>query len=121
MVPTAEHHDGFSLWDSTINKFNAKNMGPKRDLIGDLSKAVRTKGLKFGVSNHSANHFAFIPLAPNSDQADPEWAAFYSVDRSPEARAKFQEMWVKKNYELIDQYQPDMLWFTGSAAMRPTR
>jgi alpha-L-fucosidase len=113
VVPSAEHHDGFSLWDSAINRYNAKNMGPKRDLIGDLGKAVRAQGLKFGMSNHSINHFDFIPLLPHSDQSDPAWAEFYSVDRSPEARQRFNERWVEKNFELIDKYQPDILWFDG--------
>lgn len=113
VIPTAEHHDGFSLWDSALNRYNAKNMAPKRDLIGDLGTAVRAKGMKFGFSNHSSNHFDFVPLAPGSDQSDPAWAEFYSTDRSPEARARFRELWVKKNYELIDKYQPDMLWFDG--------
>jgi alpha-L-fucosidase len=113
IVPSAEHHDGFSLWNSALNKYNAKNMGPKRDLIGDLAKAVREKGLKFGVSNHSSNHFNFIPLVANSDQTDPAWSEFYQADRSREARVKFRDTWIRKNYELIDQYQPDMLWFDG--------
>lgn len=115
VIPTAEHHDGFSLWDSQINTYNAKNMGPKRDLIGDLAKAVRAKGLKYGVSNHSMEHFNFItPPAANvkTDLLDPQWADFYSVaDRSDAAREKFHETWVKKNQELIDKYEVDMLWF----------
>jgi len=112
VVPSAEHHDGFSLWDSAINKYNAKAMGPKRDLIGDLAVAVRKQGLKYGVSNHSNAHFNFIPPYPKSDQYDPEWAEFYSVaDRSEAAHKKFLETWVTKNFELIDKYQPDLLWF----------
>jgi alpha-L-fucosidase len=112
VIPSGEHHDGFSLWDSATNKYNAKNMGPKRDLIGDLAVAVRKQGLKFGVSNHSNNHFNFIPAMPGSDQYDPAWAEFYSVaDRSDPARKRFLEKWVAKNFELIDQYQPDILWF----------
>jgi alpha-L-fucosidase len=114
IVPTAEHHDGFSLWDSALNKYNAKNMGPRRDLIGDLARAVRARGLKFGVSNHSMEHFSFIraPRAEaKTDLYDPEWAGFYSVaDRRDAARQKFLELWVSKNLELIDKYHPDMLW-----------
>ncbi len=69
-------------------------------------------GLKFGVSNHSMEHFSFVPIAANSAQTHPQWAPFYSTaDRSPEAREKFLELWVNKNLELIDRYQPDMLWF----------
>jgi alpha-L-fucosidase len=87
-------------------------MGPKRDLVADLTTAVRKAGLKAGVANHSNNHFNFVTPMPGSDQFDPAWAPFYSVaDRSDAARVKFLETWVTKNLELIDKYQPDMLWF----------
>jgi alpha-L-fucosidase len=116
VVPTAEHHDGFSLWDSAYNKYNAKNMGPKRDLIADLGKAVRAKGLKFGFSNHSIEHFTFIRINESlkaTDLFDPQWADFYSVTNrdQPAALRKFLALWVAKNFELIDKYQPDILWF----------
>jgi alpha-L-fucosidase len=114
IVPTAEHHDGFALWNSTVNKYNVMQMGPHRDLIGDLSKAVRKQGLKFGVSNHGIEHFTFIQPTPGvtNDLYDPQWKDFYSVaDRSDAACEKFLENWVAQNVELIDQYQPDILWF----------
>src|SRR5665213_216473 len=112
VICCGEHHDGFSDWASDINKYNAKNMGPRRDLVGDLAAAVRKKGLKAGIANHSNNHFNWVTPMPGSDQFDPEWAAFYSVaDRSDQARIRFLETWVTKNFELIDKYQPDMLWF----------
>src|ERR1035437_7425203 len=114
IIPTAEHHDGFALWDSTVNKYNAKQLGPHRDLIGDLGKAVRKKGLKFGVSNHGIEHFTFIQPTKDlaTDLYDPAWAGFYSVaDRSDDACEKFLESWVAQNIELIDKYQPDILWF----------
>lgn len=111
VICSAEHHDGFSLWDSSVNRFNAKAMGPQRDLIGDLGTAVRQTGLKYGVSNHSNNHFRFVPDMPDSDQRDPRWADFYSVaDRGGPALERFLENWMLKNFELIDKYQPDMLW-----------
>ena len=121
IVPTAEHHDGFALWDSAVNKWNAKKMGPKRDLIGDLARAVRKQGLKFGVSNHGIEHFTFIQPAQGlaNDLYDPAAADFYSVaDRSPEACRKFLEDWVAQNIELIDQYQPDLLWFDNGVNAR---
>jgi alpha-L-fucosidase len=112
VIASGEHHDGFSNWDSAINKFNAKNMGPKRDLVGDLMAAVRKVGLKAGVANHSNNHFDWVTPMPGSDQFDPAWAPFYSVaDRSDAAHVKFFTTFVTKNFELIDKYQPDMLWF----------
>ena len=60
VIPTAEHHDGFSLWDSEVTPWCAGKMGPNRDLIGELAKAVRAQGMKFGVSNHSIEHCTFI-------------------------------------------------------------
>jgi alpha-L-fucosidase len=112
VLAPGEHHDGFSNWDSAINPYNAKNFGPRRDLDGELIRALEKAGLKTGISNHSSIHFDFIPALPGSDQYDPKWAAFYSVaDRSDAARTRFLHDWVAKNLELIDKYHPDMLWF----------
>jgi alpha-L-fucosidase len=122
VILTAIHHDGFALWNSKVNPWNAVRMGPHRDLVGDLAKAVRKQGLKFGVSNHDMEHFTFIQPTPGlkSDLYDPQWAGFYSVaDRSPDACEKFLESWVAQNEELIDQYRPDLLWFDN--AVNPRR
>jgi alpha-L-fucosidase len=64
VIPTAQHHDNFALWDSAVTPFNAKRMGPHRDLIGELAQAVRAEGLKFGVSNHGIENFQFINPTP---------------------------------------------------------
>jgi alpha-L-fucosidase len=112
VLAPGEHHDGFSNWDSAINPYNAKNYGPKRDLDGDLIKAVEKAGLKTGISDHSSFHFAFIPALAGSDEYDPQWAAFYGVaDRSNTARIKFMHDWVARRIETIDKYHPDILWF----------
>jgi alpha-L-fucosidase len=118
---TAEHHDGFALWDSALTKWNAMRMGPHRDLVGDLAKAARAQGLKFGVSNHRMEHYSFIRPAAGlkTDLEDPEWVEFYSVaNRSPEAYAKFLADWVARNEELIDKYQPDTLYFDNGVNSR---
>jgi len=119
VIASGEHHDGFSNWKSDINPFNSFNYGPHRDLVGELTAAVRKVGLKTGVANHSNAHFDFIPALPGSDEFDPKWAAFYSVaDRGDAAYAKFVETWATKNMELIDKYQPDMLWFDFNGSDR---
>jgi alpha-L-fucosidase len=112
VLAPGEHHDGFSNWDSAINPYNAKNYGPKRDLDGDLIKALEKAGLQTGISDHSAFHFDFIPALAGSDQYDPKWAAFYNVaDKSDAARIQFMHDWVAKRIETIEKYRPDMLWF----------
>jgi alpha-L-fucosidase len=121
IIPTAIHHDGFALWDSAVNPWNAKKMGPRRDLIGDLAQAVRQQGLKFGVSHHGIEHFTFIQPTKGlaTDLNDPEWAGFYSVtDRSDAACEKFLANWVAENVELVDRYQPDILWFDNGVNPR---
>ena len=45
--PVAAHHDNFAMWDSCINPFNSAKMGPNRDVTGELSKAIRSQGMKF--------------------------------------------------------------------------
>lgn len=128
VIPTAQHHDNFALWDSAVTPVNAKQMGPKRDLIGDLSKAVRKQGLKFGVSNHGIENFQFINppaamladlKAKQADLFDPQWADFYHVaDRSDAACERFLTNWFARNVELIDKYQPDILWFDNGIDQR---
>jgi alpha-L-fucosidase len=128
VVPTAQHHDNFALWDSAVTRYNAKQMGPKRDLIGDLAAAVRAKGMKFGVSNHGIENFQFInPSAEflaelktkQADLFDPAWADFYNVaDRSDAACKRFLVDWYERNVELVEKYQPDLLWFDNGIDMR---
>ena len=128
VIPTAEHHDNFAMWDSAVTPFNAVKMGPHRDLIGELAKAVRKRGLKFGVSNHGIENFQFInPPADmaakmkteQTDLYDPKWADFYNVaDRSDTACERFLTNWFARNVELIDKYRPDMLWFDNGVDQR---
>ncbi|MDZ7345310.1 MAG: alpha-L-fucosidase, partial [candidate division KSB1 bacterium] len=52
VVPVAEHHDGFAMYKTALSKWNAAEMGPQRDIIGELAQACRKHGLIFGVSSH---------------------------------------------------------------------
>ena len=79
VVPVAEHHDGFAMYDTELSRWNAAKMGPHRDLIGDLAEAVRAHGLVFGLSSHRAEHWWFMNggKAFDSDVQDPAYADFY--------------------------------------------
>jgi len=54
VVPVAEHHDGFPMYDCDVSEWSAARMGPKRDVVGELASAVRRQGLHFGASSHRA-------------------------------------------------------------------
>jgi alpha-L-fucosidase len=84
--------------------------------------------LKFGVSNHGIENFQFINppaalaadlKAKQADLFDPKWVDFYNVaDRSDAACRKFLVDWYARNVELIDKYQPDILWFDNGIDQR---
>jgi alpha-L-fucosidase len=128
VVPGAQHHENFAMWDSEVTPFNAMQMGPKRDVIGELAKAVRKQGMKLGLANHGIENFQFINPPPDLaarlkaekvDLFDPKWADFYNyADRSDAACQKFLVNWYERNVELIDKYHPDLLYFDNGIDQR---
>src|SRR4030095_5973541 len=79
VMPVAEHHDGFQMYDSALSDWNGATMGPKRDLGGDLAKEVRQAGLHFAASSHRAEHWWFYEggMKFGSDVKDPKYAGLY--------------------------------------------
>jgi alpha-L-fucosidase len=68
---SAEHHDGFALWNSKVTPFNTVNFGPHRDLVGAICDAVRAQGMKFGVQNHEIENYDFIAQGVQSGPVGP--------------------------------------------------
>ena len=128
VVPGAQHHENFAMWDSQVTPFNAMQMGPHRDVIGELAKAVRKQGMKLGLANHGIENFEFINPSPELaarlkaekvDLYDPKWADFYNyADRSDAALQRFLVNWYERNVELIDKYQPDLIYFDNGIDQR---
>ena len=76
--PVVEHHDGFSMWDSKINPWNAVAMGPHQDIVGDIAKAIKSVGLKFLVAFHHAENWFFYPhWEKDYDTSDPAYCGLY--------------------------------------------
>jgi alpha-L-fucosidase len=112
-------------------------MGPKRDVVGELRNAIRNQDMRFMVALHHAENWWFFPhWVPQYDTANPEYAGLYGEaherigelfehtdieDTWPHdffgqfATSKpskaFLELWRNKTNEVVDKYQPDMLWF----------
>jgi alpha-L-fucosidase len=137
VVPVAEHHDGFAMYDSGLSDWTAAKMGPHRDVIGELAKAVRTAGLHFGASSHRVEHNFFLGVGRRiaSDINDPKYAAFYGPAHNwMEAKqgtpltndftfvsAAWTADWLARSSEIVEKYHPDIMyfdWWIGQAAVR---
>ncbi|REA57792.1 alpha-L-fucosidase [Dyadobacter luteus] len=105
--PVAEHHDGFAMWDSELTPFNAKDMGPKRDVVGELEKAIRGRGLKFFTSLHHELNYTNVKLKPGWAGADPKYAKLYG---STMDKKEWDQMWMDKCKELVSKYHPDVIY-----------
>lgn len=101
-VLTTKHHDGFTLWPSRVkNPKRPEGVSAKRDLVGDLTKAVRGAGLRMGLYYSGGLDWTFeeSPVATLADLRR-------TVPQSPEYAAYADAHW----RELMDRYQPAVLW-----------
>jgi alpha-L-fucosidase len=137
VVPVFEHHDGFTMYDSGLSDWTAVKMGPHRDLVGDLAKAVRAEGLHLGASSHRVEHNFFLGVGREfpSDINDPKYAAFYgpahtwleNKRRTPLANdftyvsPEWTHDWLARSAEIIQKYHPDVVffdWWIGQPSVR---
>ena len=123
-VPVAEHHDGFQMYASVLSRYNAAEMGPCRDVIGDLSRAARENGLYNCVSSHRAEHWWFMSHGKDFDsdvreplrRGDFYWPAmperdFSDIHSQPAPSAEYLDDWLLRTVELVDRFHPRMLYF----------
>jgi alpha-L-fucosidase len=97
VVLTAKHGDEFALWPTKFTHRNAMEMGPRRDLAGDLTRAVRKLDMKMGFY-HNTTYTFWDPRYPGRD-----WVEYMNNS-------------IK---ELVDLYQPSILW--GDVRVGPVR
>lgn len=105
--PVAEHHDGFAMWDSDVTPFNAMDMGPERDVVGELEKAIRKRGMRFFTSLHHELNYTNVKIKAGWEAADPKYAKLYG---SPMPREEWQQMWMDKCIEVVNKYHPDIIY-----------
>ncbi len=115
VVPVAEHHDGFAMYDTGRSRWKSTAMGPRRDVLGELGAAVRRAGMVLGASSHRAEHWWFMNggTAFDSDVRDPAFADFYGPAMRQETapNEEFLEDWLLRTVEVVDRYRPQVLWF----------
>lgn len=118
--PVAEHHDGFSMWHSEYTPWNAGEKGPKQDITGQLEKAIRAEGMKFVATFHHARNNLWQPEGEVwTGHYSPVKENYPSILENPEnaklygymPRDEFLQLWSNKLKEVVDNYQPDLMWF----------
>ncbi len=138
-ISLANHHDGFDAWDSKHQPWNSAAHGPHRDVVGTWAAAARRQGLRFGVTVHQARNWWWFQPSHGADTTGPLAGVPYDGDLST---AEGDEQWwqgldpqrlygvkhpfdalpdvsyVKNFYDrtrdLIDQHNPDLLYFDNS-------
>lgn len=124
VVPVAEHHDGFQMYKSDISHWNAYEMGPKKDIVGELTEEMKAQGLVNGASTHRIEHWFFMGHGRqfDSDITDKEkygdfyWPAMpegnhHDIFSEPVPTKEFLDDWMIRTLELVDKYHLKQLYF----------
>jgi alpha-L-fucosidase len=138
-ISLANHHDGFDAWDSKHQPWNSAALGPHRDVVGNWAAAARRQGLRFGVTVHQARNWWWFQPSHGADTTGPlagvpydgdltagegmdEWWQGFDPQRLYGVKHPFDALpdvsYVKNFYDrtrdLIDQHNPDLLYFDNS-------
>ena len=123
--PVAQHHDGFAMWDSEVNPWNVADMGPKRDILGELFNSLKKRDMKTIATFHHArhgqrnvdkpenwkigynSHYPYHPDLPTST-TDPKLRKLYG---NFETMDEFHNYWLDQVNEVVDNYLPDIIWY----------
>ena len=131
------HHDHFFNYDSKLNRMNSVNVGPKKDILALWKAAADKFGMPFGISEHLGASFSWWRVNKGSDAYgpyagvpydgnDPAYADFYFAnqehgldnlyDASPwyTDNQEFQEYWLRCVNEMIEHFQPELIYTDGS-------
>lgn len=125
VVPVAEHHDGFQMYQSEISHWNAVEMGPHRDILGSLKQSCQKLGMEVGASSHRIEHWFFLGNGKKFDSdmkeplergdlywpSMPDPANMDDLFSEPVPTKEFLDDWMVRTCELIDKYQPRILYF----------
>ncbi|WP_035793341.1 alpha-L-fucosidase [Butyrivibrio sp. AE3006] len=137
-VAQASHHDHFFNYASKLNRFNSVEVGPHKDICGLWKEAAKKYNLPFGLTEHLGASFAWWRSNKGADSYgpykgipydgnDPAYRDFYHDNYEHVAKegeedkwvwltqnSAFHEYWLKVMHEIIDLYQPDMLYSDSS-------
>lgn len=101
VVLVTKHHDGFCLFNSKYTEYNTVKQGPRRDIVEELTDAVKKEDIRMGLyySGIIDWTFAHDPINEESDNLDNACPTFEYADYA-----------YKQSCELIDKYKPSVFW-----------
>ncbi len=123
--PVAQHHDGFAMWKSEVNPWNASEMGPQRDIVGELFAELKKRDLKTIATFHHArlgqrnrdvpenwikgynSHYPYHPDFPTAT-TDQKFRMLFGNFETIE---EFNQYWLDQVNEFVEGYSPDIIWF----------
>ncbi len=129
-VSMGVHHDNFDLWNSKHHRWNAVNMGPRRDVVGEWQRAAKKQGLRFGVSEHLGASYTWFQTSHGADATgplagvpydgtDPKYEDLYHPKAAPDDKGwystnpQWHQEWFSRIQDLVDSYKPDLLYTDG--------
>jgi alpha-L-fucosidase len=138
-VALANHHCNFDAWDSKHHPWNSSAVGPHRDVVGTWAAAARKQGLRFGVTVHQARNWWWFQPSHGADKSGPlagvpydgalteaqgkeQWwqgldpQRLYCVKHPGDALpdVSYVKNFYDRTRDLIDQHNPDLLYFDDS-------
>jgi len=126
VVPVAEHHDGFAMYDTDRSRWSVTQLGPCQDVFRQLGDSVDRAWMVLGASSHRAEHWFFMNGGSrfDSDVRNPAYADFYGPAQREEIapNERFLEDWLLRCVEIVDKYRPQIFyfdWWIESPAFEP--
>ena len=108
IIITSKHHDGFALWDSKVSEYDAVDFAPVgKDLLAQLKEACDRHGIKLGFY-HSIMDWH------HPDAQAPHYPDYNTSEKNNPDFGRYVENYLKPQLEeLVEKYDPAVLWFDG--------
>lgn len=142
VMPVAEHHDGYKMYDSELSRWTTVKQAMKRNVLGELKEECERQGVVFATSSHRAEHYWFVngarTVGYDNEALSPEYEDLYGPcvnvnrrnnlitllkqERGIVPTKEWLEDWLVHSCELIDRYRPATLffdWWVMNEAFRP--
>ncbi len=112
----ANHGSGCLNWDSQISDWNIMNHGPKRDILGEVLKAVKSEGMHTMASFHSvtANSIWGQVSKSNRTYIQPDVTKKDEFSGNRVGNSDWMDGWCDRIQEAVEKYDIEMLWFDVS-------